>query len=53
MSHKRETPRIGVLVRFEPEDLAAIDKARGEQSRQSFIATAALDRAQQPQGNHP
>ena len=42
MSHKRETPRVGVLVRFEPADLKRIDLARGGVTRQDWISGAAL-----------
>jgi hypothetical protein len=43
--NKRETPRVGVLVRFEPEDLAPIDAARGDTPRQEYIVSAALRRS--------
>lgn len=42
MTAKRPIPRVGVLVRFEPSEIAAIDAARGPITRQDWIAGAAL-----------
>lgn len=40
MTRKRDIPRHVVTVRFEPSELAAIDEARGEITRQDWIATS-------------
>ena len=38
----RETKRVSILVRFEPEELALIDAARGDVPRTVWIVGAAL-----------
>ncbi|MGH7745689.1 MAG: hypothetical protein ACREQ5_13005 [Candidatus Dormibacteria bacterium] len=39
---KRAVPRVGVLTRFEPDQLAAIDAARGETPRTVWIVDACM-----------
>lgn len=38
MSHKRDTPRTPVLVRFEPDLLAKVDAKPGENRHAKIIA---------------
>ena len=37
MTRKREIARIPVLVRFEPDELAAVDRARNGEDRHATI----------------
>jgi hypothetical protein len=38
----RDVPRLAVTVRFEPQELARIDAARGSISRQDWLYGAAM-----------
>jgi hypothetical protein len=48
MSHKRQTPRTGILLRLEPDELAAIDAARGDTPRTQWIVAKAMANTECP-----
>ncbi len=45
MTAKRSHPRIPILLRLEPEELALIDQVRGDTPRTQWIVAQAMDSA--------